>query len=142
MNITIKPSARIALIRATKTGALSHQLPNRGVRALAEAGFFDRDAWQVTPDGHAIARHWAETDAWRGAEELRHTATLFGNCSEAFTNEHSAEALLMLARAYGDTDGDILPDAWTAAQVRAAIDRGVSPKWTADGEPIETAAGE
>lgn len=73
------------------------------------------------------------TEERLGIDELRLLVSNLNACNETFNQEHTAEELLKIGRALWASEWDILPDAWTAQQVQAAIDHGTVPTWS-DGE--------
>lgn len=56
-----------------------------------------------------------------GANELRQAVNVMNQCREDFLDRFTAEQLLMLYRALRRSDWDILPDLWTAHEIKLAL---------------------
>jgi len=71
--------------------------------------------------------------------ELRLLVRNFGDCNESFLDGFTVPELVRLHRAMIASGWDILPDRWTARQVKEAL-RGIVPTWGDDEKPTYQAS--
>lgn len=70
-----------------------------------------------------------------GIERLRAAVRLFGDCREDFLSRFTVQELLKIHAAWRASDWEILPDRWSATQVRQAL-CGIAPDFDDNEEPI------
>ena len=73
--------------------------------------------------------------AVNGIDELRAAVRHFGNCTETFLQQFTAEELIAIRRAWVASGWDFSPDRWETWQVDDAL-AGHAPQWDNDELPL------